>query len=152
MKKDLVFQIIICLLILLFVYTAVSKLADYNNFLFVLRQTDELRPFAAILSIALPLVEIVVAVLLIIPSTRHKGLYTSLILMSVFTIYVAYVNFLASHRPCACGGVLKGLKWRQHLIFNIIFTLIALAGIWLNKTLHQQDNVPLQANLEVSGK
>jgi len=133
MKKNALLEIITFLLILLFVYTAVSKLIDFNNFKFVLNQTNELRPFANILAILLPLIEILTAVLLLMPSYRKIGLYFSFGIMAVFTLYVVYLIFFASFVPCACGGVIKGFTWKQHLAFNAFFTLLSMIGIWLNK-------------------
>jgi hypothetical protein len=30
--------------------------------------------------------------------------------------------------PCSCGGVLKNLSWKEHLMFNFCFTAIAFIG------------------------
>jgi len=35
--------------------------------------------------------------------------------------------------PCSCGGVLQQMTWNQHLIFNVVFTLLALFAIWLTR-------------------
>lgn len=152
MKKNLLLQTFTYLLILLFVYTAVSKLADYDNFVNVLNQTSELRPFASVLATGLPIIEIVAAVLLAFPSTRDKGFLVSLLLMIAFTIYVGYVNFLVSHQPCACGGIFKGIGWKRHLIVNLIFTAIALAGLSLNKTISRTSVVTRHSSLLASNE
>mgnify|MGYP001346109640 CR=1 FL=1 len=36
--------------------------------------------------------------------------------------------------PCSCGGVLLQMSWQQHLVFNIVASLLALAGITLSVT------------------
>jgi len=35
--------------------------------------------------------------------------------------------------PCSCGGVLQEMSWQQHLVFNIVFTLLALLAAILER-------------------
>jgi putative oxidoreductase len=132
MKKSIVLDAICFFLIVLFVYTAFSKLLNYSDFVFILNQTRELKPFTPILSISLPFLEITAAFFLMIPLYRTWGLYLSCVLMGAFTLYVAYLLLLASHRPCACGGIMRGLSWKQHLVFNSLCTAISIVGILIN--------------------
>lgn len=138
MKKSTALATIIFLLILLFMYTGVSKLIAYDNFTRILRQTNELRPFASILAILIPGVELIISALLMIEKTRKWGLYASFGLMFTFTLYVVYIIYLADHWPCACGGIFRGLTWKQHLLFNSSYTILAAIGIFLHK-----NNMPL---------
>jgi hypothetical protein len=46
--------------------------------------------------------------------------------MIVFTLYIACLMLFASSMPCNCGGILKALSWRSHLVVNIL--LVGLAG------------------------
>jgi len=133
MKKSNALEVICVSIILLFVYTGVSKFIHYDNFKFVMNQTPILKPFTNVLAVGLPLSELVAAALLMFPTVRKWGLYASAVLMSAFTIYVVYVLFISSHIPCACGGIIKQMSWKQHLFFNAFFTLAASFGIWLNK-------------------
>lgn len=126
-------EVICFLIILLFVYTGVSKLINYDNFKHVMGQTPILKPFLDVLPIGLPLSELVAAALLIFPVTRRWGLYAAAVLMSAFTVYVAYVLFVSPHVPCVCGGIIKQMTWKQHLVFNSFFTLAAFAAIRLQK-------------------
>nr|WP_143097972.1 MauE/DoxX family redox-associated membrane protein [Chitinophaga sp. CF118] len=71
------------------------------------------------------------AALLIPNKTRKYGLLGSLVLMLVFTVYVAYVLLFTTKRPCTCGGIIRQLSWPDHLIFNISFLLLAITGIIL---------------------
>ena len=120
------------LLILLFLYTGLSKVVDRGVFLFTL----ELSPWhllqsnAALVSWVLPYLEILVAVLLIPPRTRLWGFYLSAVFMVAFLLYVGIVVGSGVQLPCSCGGVIKYLTWQQHIYFNLAFTLIALCGIW----------------------
>ena len=77
--------------LLLFLYTAISKLFDYENFKSVLIMSPLLRLFAGIIAWALPVVEIGIVLLLVFPKTRIKGLYTAFITLVIFTIYIIYM-------------------------------------------------------------
>lgn len=122
----------ICLLfILLFVYTAVSKFLDYENFRAVIGQSPLITRFAPVLAIVVPVAEIVIALLLIVPAWRRAGLYASFAMMVLFTAYIIVLVTLSERIPCSCGGVISRMTWKQHLYFNIIFVLLALSGMWL---------------------
>jgi len=134
MKKSTVLEIICVLLILLFVYTAASKFIHFDNFrTFVVGQTPLLRPFANVMAVVIPSSELIAVALLLVPHLRKWGLYASFTLMATFTLYVLYALYLAPKVPCACGGIIRQMTWKQHLLFNSVFTLSALTGIWLHK-------------------
>jgi len=127
----LIADLISAALLLLFLYTAVSKLSDYESFRFVLTKSPLLYPFAGFISIALPITELFMALLLFIPRTRLTGLYASFILISLLTLYLIYMIAFTPDLPCNCGGVLKLLSWKQHIFFNLFFMLLSLCGIFL---------------------
>lgn len=133
MSKKLIAEIIGGLFILLFLYTALSKLSELELFRLVLRSSPLISGYANIVSILIPAGEILVSVLLFIPGTRRWGLYASFLLMLIFTLYLAYMISFTTQLPCSCGGVISGLSWKQHLVFNIAFSLLALTGTWLNR-------------------
>lgn len=124
------------LLVLLWVYAAFSKLLVYTTFTSQLKQSPLLKPYAEILVWLVPTVEIVIAILLTVMVTRIKGLYASLVLLSVFTIYIAGMLLSGVHLPCSCGGIINALSWQQHLVFNLLFMALSIAGIvvWKKQT------------------
>lgn len=130
MKKDIALKIICTLLVFLFVYASVSKLANWTTFVSDMNN----QPFPAfvkpILVWAVPLAELAIVTLLIFDTTRLPGLYASLLLMVAFTFYtgVVLMHFF-KYIPCSCGGIIKNLSWQQHLVFNLFFALISLIGI-----------------------
>lgn len=126
LKHPKVADIICGIFIVLFTYTAVNKLVDYQTFRIALVQSPILEHYAGFMMVALPVVELLVVLLLAIPATRRVGLFASLFLMTAFTLYISYLMFFASELPCNCGGIMRSLSWKQHLIVNIF--LIALAG------------------------
>jgi len=128
-KKNLIVEIISYLFIILFVYAAVSKLLDFEQFRVQLGQSPLLSAFAQWIAWAVPTIEIVIAVLLISPRFRLPGLYASFSLMIMFTTYIIIILNFTDFIPCSCGGVLEQLGWTEHLVFNIGFILLALLGI-----------------------
>jgi hypothetical protein len=140
-------DIIYGLLVLLFVYTAASKLADRQHFVAVMSQMLLIKNFAPFIAVALPLTELIAAFFLLRPQTRLYGLYTSLGLMIVFTLYLGYMILFSKHLPCSCGGVLQKMNWIQHLLFNVFFTNLCFIGIKLyhsNKNIVATDRQPDQ--------
>lgn len=131
-KRSILFtEIIGALLILLFVYAGMSKLLEGERFRAVLAQSPLIGSKARFLSLTLPITELVIAFLLLIPATRTWGLIISLVLMSVFTLYIGCMIVFTPHLPCSCGGVISNMGWGEHLVFNIFFTALAAAGLWL---------------------
>jgi hypothetical protein len=133
MKRLIIIDIISAVLLLLLLYTAISKLIDYTNFRKVLSITPHLKPFSRFIAISLPAIELAIAILLFFPTLRIKGLYASMVLLILFTIYLIYMISFTPKLPCSCGGVLKDLTWREHVLFNLFFIFLALVGIVLAK-------------------
>lgn len=149
MTRKAIVDVIAALLILLFTYTAVSKLMEMDLFRFMLSESPGIGSNASWLYITIPALELLIATLLFFPSTRLKGLYASLALMLSFTVYVGYMISTGDNLPCSCGGVISAMTWQQHLYFNIFFTLAALAGIILHHkhfNSHSGDNRAMLAH------
>ena len=140
MKKPIVVEIIVGLLVLLFTYTALSKLFEYKSFLYSLKHAPLTMAHASILSLLVPVIELITVSLLLFKSSRYWGLRISLILMITFTAYIGYMLVFIPQLPCSCGGVIKKMSWPQHLVFNIIFTLLTLSAIWVNKRYPHLEN------------
>jgi hypothetical protein len=139
MSKKTMAEVIAGLFILLFLYTALSKLGEFAVFRHFLRSSPLIARNAGIMAVLIPAGEILVALLLFLPATRKQGMLASLALMLVFTAYLTYMLLFVPRLPCSCGGVISRLSWQQHLVFNIILIGLALLGIRLHiPTLHRQ--------------
>lgn len=130
--KTTIPQVISAAFILLWVYTAGSKLADFQSY----RQEMSLQVFSpdftAVLLYATPLIEILCAILLLFEKTNKLGLALSLLLMLAFTGYIMLiVSGYFPKKPCSCGGVLKAMGWKTHLIFNIFFLSASILSLFL---------------------
>jgi hypothetical protein len=134
MKKSNAAIMIICTLIItLFVYTASAKLLDYYNFHFGLTESPFIAPFANVLAWAIPALELLIAVMLIVPVLRLAGLYASGILMTLFTVYIAAMLLSGGEIPCSCGGVVEEMSWGTHIVFNSAFVALSAWGIYLQR-------------------
>lgn len=124
--------IITGILILVFTYTALSKLLAFDAF----RSQMLSQPLPSFLTEnliwALPAVELLVAGFLVFSKTRIIGYYFSIALMILFTGYTALMTLdVFAHVPCSCGGIIESLSWEQHLFLNVVLLFLALAGLYL---------------------
>lgn len=118
------------LLILLWVYAAVSKLIDFDQSR--AEMLNQVFPdfVGHILARAVPAAEITAALLLIMSRTVTAGLKLSLLLLTAFSVYIALVMLNVFGRiPCSCGGILKEMTWGQHLVFNLFFLMLTLIAL-----------------------
>ncbi len=133
MNKRFIVGIVSLLLILLMVYAAQAKLRDYYNFRSGLSESPIIAPFAGVLAWAVPATELIIAALLVIPRLRLAGLYASLVLMTLFTVYIIVMLSFYDDIPCSCGGVLEEMSWGVHIAFNLAFVLLSAWAIMLEK-------------------
>lgn len=130
-RNATIVEVIFGLFIFLFVYTAFSKFFDFNNFKAVLGLSPLIGKHASTVAMAIPITELMIAGLLLIPKSRRFGLIFSFLLISIFTIYILYMVMYVPNLPCSCGGVIQHMTWKQHIIFNIAWLVLALTGLHL---------------------
>jgi len=138
MKKKVFIEAISFISIILFLYTAINKLADYGSFKEQIALSPILEPFASIIGWLLPLIELLTATLLFVPKWRLPGLYLACCLMVVFSIYITVLFLTDDKLPCSCGGIIDLLSWKQHLILNIGLAILLAIGIRFQKQRVQQ--------------
>lgn len=131
--KKFQFQIILngisLLFVVLFIYAATSKLLTYELFKAQLVRSPYISGYSNWLVWGIPSIEYLIAVLLIFPKYLLTGLYMSLGLMTLFTSYIYMVLNFSESIPCSCGGIISSFGWKEHLIFNLFFIILALIGI-----------------------
>lgn len=126
------------LLVLLFAYAAFSKLFTFSDFDQQLHNQSFPSWLADFLLYFLIPAEIITALLLCFKKTVIVGLLFSSVLLLAFTAYIAMVLVdYFSKAPCSCGGVLKWLGWKSHLIFNLVFTALTITSL----TIHLKQEV-----------
>jgi uncharacterized membrane protein YphA (DoxX/SURF4 family) len=127
--KYIFIEVISFLYILLFVYAAISKLLDFENFQVQLGQSPLVSSFAGIVSWVVPITELLIAGLLLFSSTRFLAMWAAFSLMTIFTVYIFIILNYSPFVPCSCGGILEKMGWQEHFIFNFVFMILAAAGI-----------------------
>lgn len=118
------------ILAFVFAYTAIAKVYDWQGT--QLAMYNQVLPDWSkdLLLYGIPVVEILVALFLLFPRMRWIGFVSSLLLMLIFTGYVAWIWFgFAEKVPCSCGGILSSLTWGEHLVLNLGLTGLSVWGL-----------------------
>src|SRR5690606_16260464 len=131
MSKILQFtqQAFIYFFIILFVYAAVSKLTDFENFQVQVAQSALLSAFATPIAYGVVLGELIIALMLCFTKSRLLGLYLFLGFMTAFTVYIFLILNYSPFVPCSCGGVLEKMGWWEHLWFNGVVCFLCVLVI-----------------------
>ncbi|MBV8326698.1 MauE/DoxX family redox-associated membrane protein [Chryseobacterium sp.] len=122
--------------ILLFMYAAVNKILDFENFQIQIAQSPLLTAYAGVISYGVIIIELLTVILLLIPRLQHIGLLSSLGIMTGFSTYIYMILHYSESIPCSCGGILEKMDWNEHLIFNmgcVLLVIIALICIQYNQ-------------------
>ncbi len=128
-RYQMVVEVISALLLLLFLYTALSKIMTYNAFVAALKDIPLIGIHASIIAWLIPAAELIIALLLFLPAARLSGLFVSLFSLLLFTGYLLYMIVYAPTLPCNCGGVINSFTWKQHILFNLIFIAINIVAL-----------------------
>lgn len=123
-------SVIPALLIVLFIYAAISKLLTFSDFRQQLYNQTFPHWLAGILLYLLPASEIATVALLSYRRTLAAGLCSSALLLAAFTGYISLVMLHYWDRvPCSCGGILSHMSWTAHLIFNWVFLILNIVAL-----------------------
>jgi putative oxidoreductase len=130
--NNVVIEAVAALMIILFVYAAVSKLLTFSEFEEQMYLQALPHAVASVAVWMLPALEIITAILLSLRQWRYTGFILFAVLMSLFTGYIGMaLSGLLGKVPCSCGGVLQSLGWKAHFFFNLYFLLLSFLGIYL---------------------
>jgi len=133
-RKRQILEAIYILLIILWSYAAVTKLSNMEKSR--MEMLNQIFPnwMAEILTWLVPVIELILALLLLFKKTRRRALVGSLLLLIAFTGYVGLVmTGMFGRVPCSCGGILAGMGHAAHLVFNLFYTGIAAVGLYLQR-------------------
>ncbi|WP_143822157.1 MauE/DoxX family redox-associated membrane protein [Mucilaginibacter pedocola] len=123
-------SVIPALLILLYAYAAISKLAEFDEFRGEMLNQNFPREATEALVYLVPASELLAIALLLFPRSESYGLWLSLALLMLFSGYIALVLLGFWDRvPCSCGGILRRMGWGTHLAFNLSFVCLNLIAI-----------------------
>jgi putative oxidoreductase len=132
-------DVIRLILIFLFAYTAANKLLNLAIFRQTMMVAHIPESLAEIISVIVPVLEIILILLLSINQTKRSGLYGSLIILLFFTGYIIYMKLWLPKLPCSCGGIIQKLTWNQHLLLNITLTVLTYYAVMTDKKRGKQN-------------
>jgi len=133
------------MLIILFFYTAVSKLMDLKEFHRQLANQTLPDWSVAPLLWLIPFSELLVSILLVFSSTRRIGFYGSALLMLSFTGYVGLVLLNVFGRvPCSCSNLIRNMGFTAHFFLNLFFLTLSVLGIYMSNA--QRKGGPVAAS------
>ncbi|TXE03066.1 MauE/DoxX family redox-associated membrane protein [Algoriphagus aquimarinus] len=119
-------------LILLWTYTGLDKLIRFTESRKAFLNQTFPAELAEILAYAIPITELLLALLLLFSVTRWWGYLGSILLLTVFTTYVGLIWVGAFPRvPCNCAGILESLGWAEHFVLIVVCIGLGVAGIRL---------------------
>ena len=132
-RKNIQLEFIRYAFIILLFYAAVTKFIEYPQFYNDLINSPVFgnEKVAAFISWFVPILELLIAGFLLSSTYRGLGMYLASGLIFLFTVYIIWVLEFSSNIPCSCGGIINNLSWQEHLIFNSLFLLLGLLGIYL---------------------
>lgn len=138
-KKQVTLECVCAMLILLFLYASISKFLDFKTFIGQMNNQPLPNSWTPFLVWTIPLLEVAISVALIFEYTRLLGLYASLVIMVMFSVYTGIVLLhFFPYVPCSCGGVIQKLTWPQHLFLNVFYVALSILGIRIQRRLFIQ--------------
>lgn len=122
--------ILTSILILIFIYTGLDKLIQFDASRNAFHNQTFPSELAEVLTFAVPITELLIALLLLFSVTRWWGFLSSLLLLTIFITYVGLIWVGAFPRvPCNCAGIINSLGWAEHFALNLILIGLAIVGL-----------------------
>jgi len=138
MKSSAVSDVIASVLLLAFGYAAISQLFFHHTFYVQLVQGLGSDGTAAVLSWAIPILQLTICFLLWRRNTRLKALVTTLALLSVFTVYLVRMLPFAGKTICACGEPAPWFTLETNILVNTALIFLTGTAIVLAAQLNRQ--------------
>ncbi|MFB2121066.1 MauE/DoxX family redox-associated membrane protein [Parapedobacter sp. 2B3] len=117
---------------LLFLYSALDKLSEYEQFRIQVGKSPILAGYEGFIAWFIPSIEILIVVLMIPMWTRQIGLYTFFTLMLLFTGYIILLLYDGSIIPCGCNALTEKISLPAHIWMNLLFCALAALGIFIS--------------------
>lgn len=127
------------LLLVFWSYTGVSKLVENFPGTYVTEYVSLVKDGADAIDWLLPVTELIVVLLLFFERTRKIGLYASLLLLVVFTLYSMYMVLFVADLPCSCG-VWSKMSWYEHIRHTVFFMGLDMLGLFAMLKQEQLNN------------
>jgi len=127
--KDWIAYFIRIICATLFVFSGFEKIITHSQFERGLEKVSMIGNYANIMSWSVPILELLIALLIVVNKTSRLGLKLFVLLMFIFTVYIGIMLVWADRLPCHCNILIQQLSWSQHILFNVAFIAIAFFAI-----------------------
>jgi hypothetical protein len=131
MKSRTILEVITALLTVLFLYAASTQLISYNTFYGQLNRFFSNNLLTGFISVALPVLQVLLAILLWRPATRLLALGCTLAAVSLFTVYLIMMLPSAYRSSCRCGELLPMATLEVNIIINLFIVVLSATTIIL---------------------
>ncbi|MHC8949753.1 MauE/DoxX family redox-associated membrane protein [Sphingobacterium hungaricum] len=140
MPRKLIVITLLALLLLLWIPACLDKILHFAVFKNGMLAQPISTTFAKLLSYAVPIAEIIIILLLLIPRLQLYGCLLSSALLFAFSAYILLM-YVADARslPCICGSLIPQLGWFWHLWFNLLFLALSIGAYVLIRNLKQSN-------------
>jgi hypothetical protein len=129
MKGKTITELIASALIVLFLYAAVMQLAFHQTYLTQFTRSLSKEALSQVVAWTLPLAQLSLGFLLWKNSTRLTGLIGTLVLVSLFTIYLFVMLPAGSRSRCNCGELWQKTSLEVNILFNLAVILLSAVAI-----------------------
>ncbi|WP_394678503.1 MauE/DoxX family redox-associated membrane protein [uncultured Sphingobacterium sp.] len=122
----------------MYMYTGWAKFMNMATFISGNSKIPYLGAYAKLIGYGIPALEIVLAILLIVPVywIKRFALRTATLLMGTFTIYLCLMVRFVENKLCHCGGVIESMGWKTHIVFNLIWLIAGIFALVRTKVNH----------------
>ncbi len=124
----------------IYMYTGWAKFMNMAAFIKGNSKIPYLGQYAKLIGYGIPTLEIMLAILLVIPVywIKRAALWASTVLMILFTVYLSLMVKFVEHKLCHCGGVIESMGWKTHIAFNIIWVIAGIFALVKTKVKHSK--------------
>ncbi|WET68772.1 MauE/DoxX family redox-associated membrane protein [Sphingobacterium sp.] len=124
----------------MYMYTGWAKFMNLSAFIRGNSKIPYLGQYAKLIGYGIPTLELMLAILLIVPfyAVKRFALWTSTLLMGVFTLYLSLMVRFADKKLCHCGGVIESMGWKTHIVFNLIWLIAGIFALIKTKIIHSK--------------
>lgn len=124
--------------VFLYFYTGIAKLLNIEAFIRGNSNIPLFGQYAELIGWGIPSLEILLAVLLIVPVYKIKrtALWVSTLLMGIFTLYLTLMVAFVEDRLCNCGGVIESMGWKTHIAFNLFWLIMGMYALKKTKIIN----------------
>lgn len=125
----------------MYMYTGWAKFMNLSTFIRGNSKIPYLGPYAKLIGYGIPTLEIMLAILLIVPVywIKRLALWTSTLLMGVFTLYLSLMVGFAEKKLCHCGGVIESMGWKTHIAFNLFWLIAGIFALVRIQVIHSKN-------------